>query len=181
MANSKDSEINRLRKLQRYYLRVAARAKERRARKVENRYERKSQGVTIAVRKRRRELLIPPIKSGVTTRDGEEVAAWIAPFIDHARAHGWQGRVNDGTRSLANAWYLWNNSARLGLIHYVSVAFPGSSNHIGYVWPKGAIDVSDAETFARLEHGRTINGRTLRAYKRVVGPRDDPHFSATGH
>jgi hypothetical protein len=122
-------------------------------------------------------------KSGRTWVDGHQVASWIAVILFEARADGVVFRVTSGERSYATALYLWNNAGRLGLIHYVSVAFPCNSNHCGVIFPKGAVDLYPWQNFLnwlRRQHklGRHEN---LKSYHDVVGSRDDVHFSHTGH
>jgi hypothetical protein len=154
----------------------------RSARRTANRHRKEKNRLLRVIRHRRKVLsLNKEVRQNLMWYDGHQVAGWIVPFLDHARAHGWRGHVNGGVRSEQTAWYLWNHAGRLGLQRWVSVAYPCTSNHCGYIYPKGAVDVSDPWTFARLEHGRTINGKTLRAYMYTVGPRDPVHFSHTGH
>ncbi len=39
------------------------------------------------------------VTAGVATFDGKPVAAWMKPYLDWARAHGWQGTLNSGYRT----------------------------------------------------------------------------------
>jgi hypothetical protein len=124
-----------------------------------------------------------PIKHGLTWIDGHQVASWIAPILFEARRDGVRFTVTSGIRTLATAQYLWNNAYRLGLIHYVSVAYPCSSNHCGYVYPAGAADCSPPWSLIEWLRRQHAKGRhtILKSYHDVVGSRDDVHFSHTGH
>jgi len=135
------------------------------------------------VRKARNARKVRRTSGTLTWVDGHQVATWIAEIILRARREGVHFTVTSGIRTLATAQYLWNNASRLGLIHYVSVAYPCSSNHCGAVYPKGAVDLSPPWAFIawlRREHahGRATN---LKSYHDTVGGRDDVHFSHTGH
>lgn len=122
-------------------------------------------------------------KNGLTWVDGHQVATWVAKILLEARADGVHFTVTSGIRTLATAQYLWNNAGRLGLIHYVSVAYPCSSNHCGYVYPKGAADCSPPWSLIAWLRRKHAQGKhtELKSYHDVVGSRDDVHFSHTGH
>ena len=121
--------------------------------------------------------------SGLTWVDGHQVSSWIAKILFTARKQGVNFYVTSGIRTLATATYLWNNAGRLGLIHYVSVAYPCQSNHCGFVFPKGAVDLSPWEFFLYWLRRQHSLGRyeELKSYHDVVGSRDNVHFSHTGH
>jgi hypothetical protein len=128
------------------------------------------------------------IGTGGTTKyfDGHRVATWIVDlYLAPARRAGVQFYVTSGERSLATAQYLWNNAGRLGLVHYVNVAYPCTSNHCGVVFPKGAVDAWDrdggSDRLRAYIRAHQVAGRELRAYHDVVGTRDEPHYSHTGH
>lgn len=104
--------------------------------------------------------------SGVANFEGTKVAAWIAPILKYARAHGWKGTLNNGFRSYAEQTKIYNSGIR-------PAAKPGTSNHEGSEWPRGAIDVnSGAAELARILR------RSPYANKLVwAGAKDPPHFS----
>ena len=108
--------------------------------------------------------------------DTKGVAAGLAPQVLRAlawaRAHGWSGSVTSGRRSTASQQYLWDNSARLGLVRGVSVAKPGTSMH-----ERGlAVDVTDVAGFQRAMASAPAGARLI-----WRGPTDPVHFSTTGH
>lgn len=172
MPKSKDPKINWLRKLRRYYLRVAERAKKRRATAVYRRNRRKANRVLRTIRHRRRVLSIRHRPPGLVWMDGKQVAAWVADELDKARRAGWRGYVVSGYRTPAY-------SERLCYGMCGAPRCPGrcagrSSNHSqGYIYPHGAVDVTDWQTLDRLSH--SLNLRIRNAL-----PADRVHFSATG-
>lgn len=101
--------------------------------------------------------------NGVGEFEGKKVAAWILPELEYARRHGWKGSVTSGFRSRAEQERIYNSGVR-------PAAKPGTSNHEGDEFPRGAVDVSDAETLARI---------LKRRRSRLVwaGSRDPVHFS----
>lgn len=118
----------------------------------------------------------PPLGGlGTTVIDGHPVANWIAEKVLCARAHGWTGTVTDGVRSDAEQ--------KQACIHVCgnpngcpgTCAEPGTSNHRGFIFPLGAVDVTDPVGFAAALRG--CNGpRLVNAL-----PADPVHFSYTGH
>jgi hypothetical protein len=82
-------------------------------------------------------------RTGVANFEGTPVAAWIKPELQYARAHGWKGTVNSGVRSFAEQTAIYNSGRR-------PAAKPGTSNHEGTQFPRGAVDVTDAQTLARI-------------------------------
>lgn len=101
---------------------------------------------------------------GVTRFDGKPVAKWIARELRYARAHGWKGSVNSGYRSFAEQKRIYNSGVR-------PAAKPGTSNHEGTQFPRGAVDVSDA---AQLSQILRRKGSKLK----WAGSKDPVHFSA---
>jgi hypothetical protein len=113
--------------------------------------------------------------SGTRVIDGIPVAKWIAPIVLWARAHGWHGRVTSGYRTVAQQ--------RQACIHVCGnpngcpnrCAKPGTSNHQYTEFPRGAVDVTDYDTFGAVvahypgEH--TIHNAL---------PLDPVHFSFSG-
>src|SRR5919112_567180 len=86
--------------------------------------------------------------AGVATFDGKPVAAWLKPYLDWARAHGWQGTLNSGYRTPEYSEHLCYGICG-------SPSCPGkcagrSSHHSIRVKPGGSIDVSDYVKFAEL-------------------------------
>jgi hypothetical protein len=107
----------------------------------------------------------PAAKSGVANFEGKKVAAWIAPALAYARAHGWKGTVNSGFRSFADQTRIYNSGVR-------PAAKPGTSNHEGTTFPRGAVDVSDAAQLSAILKRSPYAGRLVWA-----GAKDPVHFS----
>src|SRR3990172_4958827 len=170
MPKRKDKRLQRLRELRRKYLRIGKRAHKRKATKVRLRALRKAQGYLAAIRRRRKRLRKPPKhKPGLRYFDAIPVASWIEPELIWARNHGWGGRVNSGVRSYWKQWtifYIWRIRP---------AARPGTSNHEKYVYPGGAVDLTDDQGFIRALRSYP-GGSRLRWY----GPGDRVHFSSTG-
>jgi hypothetical protein len=113
------------------------------------------------------------VAAGVTI-DGVRVASWIAPRLRWARQHGWRGRVVSGIRSRrlqAQLYAEWQRGERAG-----PVARPGTSNHEGTRFPRGAVDVTDGDGLELAMRSWTGAGAPLVPF----GAGDRPHFSATG-
>jgi hypothetical protein len=102
---------------------------------------------------------------GVARFEGAPVAAWIAPILAYARQQGWRGAVTSGFRSYADQKRIYDSGVR-------PAAKPGTSNHEGDVFPRGAVDVSDAQTLARIIARSPYRGRLVWA-----GTKDPVHFS----
>ena len=105
------------------------------------------------------------LPGGVTKFEGAPVAAWIAPILAYARQQGWRGQVTSGFRSYADQKRIYDSGVR-------PAAKPGTSNHEGDVFPRGAVDVSDAQTLARIIARSPYRGRLVWA-----GSKDPVHFS----
>lgn len=101
---------------------------------------------------------------GVVDFEGTPVAAWIYPYLVYARSKGWKGKVESGWRSLAEQQAIWDSGVR-------PAARPGTSNHEGKRFPRGAIDVTHAEELAHILAG--LPGALLR----WAGSQDPVHFS----
>ena len=96
---------------------------------------------------------------------GKLVAGWIEPILGWARQHGWRGSVTSGYRSLAQQTAIYNSGVR-------PAAVPGTSNHEGTVYPRGAVDVSDASQLS------SVLSRSPYASTLVwAGSKDPVHFS----
>jgi len=113
-------------------------------------------------------------RAGVATFDGRPVAAWLKPYLDWARQHGWRGTLNSGWRDPAY-------SERLCQAMCGAPSCPGrcagrSSNHAGSVKPAGAVDVSDYVKFGELMRQCPYSPRIFNA----LGARDPVHFSSSG-
>ena len=113
-------------------------------------------------------------RAGVAKFDNRPVAAWLKPYLDWARANGWQGTVNSGWRDPAY-------SERLCQAMCGQPSCPGkcagrSSNHSGSTPGRGAVDVSDYVTFGRLMQRCPHSPRIFNA----LGAQDPVHFSASG-
>lgn len=107
----------------------------------------------------------PKIAGGTTKFDGKIVAAWIAPALKYARQHGWKGAVNSGFRSFEEQTRIYNSGVR-------PAAKPGTSNHEGDEYPRGAVDVSQAAQLAAILKGSPYAKRLVWA-----GAKDPVHFS----
>lgn len=195
MAEPKDERIRSLRKSRRKHLRIAKRAHKRRqtalkkrnweaarsALKVYRIHREAAQQKLHAIRARRKSLryrLRIPAKSGTRYFNGFQVAAWIYPILVAAQATGkWDGRLSSGWRSYAKQWWIYF-VARIR-----PAAYPGTSNHEGSKYPRGAIDTpSPWQLRAALKSiGRYgIGPGKLYGYMDAVGSNDPWHFSAYG-
>lgn len=104
-------------------------------------------------------------QTGTAKFEGHEVAAWIAPALRYARKHGWKGQVNSGFRSYEDQKRIYDSGVR-------PAALPGHSNHEGSEYPRGAVDVSDAEQLARILLRSPWRKKLIYA-----GSKDPVHFS----
>lgn len=100
---------------------------------------------------------------GVSKFEGKPVAAWIKPWLVYARKHGWKGTVSSGYRSYADQARIYASGVR-------PAARPGTSNHEGANFPRGAIDVTDQYTLDRIL-------RRARSPLKFAGSKDPVHFS----
>ena len=107
----------------------------------------------------------PSRLKGTANFEGSTVAAWIKPALVYARQHGWKGGVNSGFRSYQDQVRIWNSGVR-------PAARPGTSNHEGSDFPRGAVDVSDAGGLARALRGSPFQRALIYA-----GGKDPVHFS----
>jgi hypothetical protein len=99
------------------------------------------------------------------------IANWIIPELEWAAAHGWTGYVTSGYRSYQKQKELYELYQRGGNI----AARPGQSNHEGYEFPKGAVDVTNYNQFNAVLSKKP--GHKLR-WGIVIA--DYVHFSGTG-
>lgn len=106
-----------------------------------------------------------PTVSGVGTYGNKQVAAWIAPILEYAHAHGWKGQVTSGYRSAADQARIYNSGVR-------PAAKPGTSNHEFTAYPGGAVDTSDPEILARILAHSPYADQLVYA-----GAKDPVHFS----
>jgi tail lysozyme len=105
------------------------------------------------------------LPKGTDKFEGHTVAAWIAPVLQYAREHGWKGQVNSGFRSFADQQRIYNSGVR-------PAAKPGTSNHEGAEFPRGAVDVSDAQQLSDI-----IRRSKYRNLLQWAGSKDPVHFS----
>lgn len=103
--------------------------------------------------------------TGTATFDGKTVAAWIKPALVYARAHGWKGTVNSGFRSFAEQTRIYNSGVR-------PAAKPGTSNHEGSDFPRGAVDVSEAAQLSAI-----LANSPYASKLQWAGAKDPVHFS----
>jgi hypothetical protein len=83
--------------------------------------------------------------------------------LQKARQAGWQGTVTSGYRSFADQTRIYNSGVR-------PAAKPGTSNHEGTDFPRGAVDVTNAAQLSSIL-------RRLGAPLQWAGAKDPPHFS----
>jgi 3D (Asp-Asp-Asp) domain-containing protein len=131
-----------------------------------------------------------PLPAGVTTPNASwnpahlPIARWIVPYLKMAAGTGsagvgtqgparrgagggggWSGSVTSGFRSHAQQLRIWRSGVR-------PAAKPGTSNHEGASFPRGAVDVTKAaqlsEVLARLPGKHLL---------RWAGAKDPVHFS----
>ena len=81
--------------------------------------------------------------SGTKVFEGTRIAGWIVPILQYARQHGWTGQINSGFRTYAEQKAIWDSGVR-------PAARPGQSNHEGANFPRGAVDVSNAEQLSEI-------------------------------
>lgn len=112
-----------------------------------------------------RALSLSQLPKGTSHFEGKTVAAWIAPALAYARKHGWKGSVTSGFRSFADQTRIYNSGVR-------PAAKPGTSNHEGAEFPRGAVDVSDAAQLSAILQ-KSPYGKLLQ----WAGPKDPVHFS----
>lgn len=103
--------------------------------------------------------------TGTGSFDGKKVAGWIAPILEYARQHGWKGTVSSGYRSYADQERIYDSGVR-------PAAVPGTSNHEGSQFPRGAVDVTDAQQLAQI-----LARSPYRKRLRYAGSKDPVHFS----
>ncbi len=113
-----------------------------------------------------------PGSGGTSTFNGKRVASWMVPALTYATKHGWSGVISSGFRSRAEQERLYANRGN----NRYPVAKPGTSNHEGSVYPRGAIDTPDHQGLRRALAGYK-GARKPKWY----GPGDAVHFSGDGH
>jgi len=115
-----------------------------------------------------------PGPGGTTTVDGVVVAAWFAPLIAYAKAHGWHGTLTSGYRSK-------EDQARVCSTGVQPCATPGTSHHQGIAYPDGAIDVtprgSAPQAFVLAVRGSGLQGASE---IQAAGSKDPVHISIPG-
>ena len=104
---------------------------------------------------------------GVTTFDGKPCAKWVAAELTWARNHGWTGSLSSGYRSKAD-------QERVCATGVKPCATPGTSNHEGKVYPKGAADVTQEAQLDQVLSKKP--GRRLKWTGKSIG--DNVHFSS---
>jgi hypothetical protein len=101
------------------------------------------------------------------------VAAWLEPYLAWARQHGWHGRLTSGWRDPAHSEHLCMSMC--GKPSCAGRCAGRTSNHAGRIRPAGAVDVTDAATFAQLMRGCPLRPGILNDL-----PRDRIHYSSSG-
>jgi len=121
----------------------------------------------------------PANVGGLIWFDSHQVAAWIVPILQAARADGvWGGSVISGYRSPEYQCQVCSHICSGGCQNGCPglCAKPGTSNHQGITRPAGAVDVTDAAGLQRWcrAHGNPLHGNG------EMLPYDIPHFSSSG-
>lgn len=119
---------------------------------------------------------VPRDDGGTMRIDGYNVATWIGHIVLWARAHGWNGRVTSGYRSVADQREACRHVCGNPNGCPGTCAKPGTSNHQYTSFPRGAVDVSEYTEFGRIV-ARYPNGPTIKNDL----PLDRVHFSYSGH
>lgn len=114
---------------------------------------------------------------GVGSFDGRPVAKCAIPYLEYARAHGWEGGLNSGWRNP-----LYSRSLCINMCGAPSC--PGkcagtSSNHVGSTCDNFAIDVSDYVRFGQIMKSMPIPPGKHQIWN-ALGSRDPVHFSPSG-
>ena len=109
--------------------------------------------------------VVPGAAGTVRDPSGKLVAGWIEPILQWARGHGWAGSVTSGWRSYAEQKRIYDSGVR-------PAAVPGTSNHEGSAFPRGAVDVSDAEQLSSILLHSPYASTLIWA-----GSKDKVHFS----
>jgi peptidoglycan hydrolase-like protein with peptidoglycan-binding domain len=112
--------------------------------------------------------------AGVATFDGKPVAAWLKPYLDWARAHGWQGTLNSGYRTPEYSEHLCYGIC--GAPSCAGKCAGRSSHHSIRVKPGGSVDVSDYVRFGELMKQCPYSPRIFNNL-----PNDRVHYSSTGN
>lgn len=102
---------------------------------------------------------------GLVDFGGKQVASWIAPILKYAQSKGWKGSIESGYRSKAEQERIYDSGVR-------PAAVPGTSNHEGTEFPRGAVDVSEAEQLSKILQGSPYAQALVYA-----GSKDPVHFS----
>lgn len=119
-------------------------------------------------------------KNAPTTFDGCPVASWIVPSLQWARKNGWSGRVASGYRSCEHQRDVV--APEYAKQHRMTVAQayphgPCASNHCGLAYPRGAVDVTEAQQLNNVL--RNSPHKPGLVWGSIID--DGVHFSATGH
>jgi peptidoglycan hydrolase-like protein with peptidoglycan-binding domain len=112
--------------------------------------------------------------AGVAAFDGKPVAACLKPYLDWARAHGWQGTLNSGYRTPEYSEHLCHGIC--GAPSCPGKCAGRTSHHSIRVKPGGAIDVSDYVKFGELMRQCPYSPRIFNNL-----PSDRVHYSTTGN
>jgi peptidoglycan hydrolase-like protein with peptidoglycan-binding domain len=112
--------------------------------------------------------------AGVATFDNKPVAAWMKPYLDWARAHGWQGQLNSGYRTPEYSEHLCYGIC--GAPRCSGTCAGRSSHHSIRVKPGGSIDVTDYVKFGELMRQCPYSPRIFNNL-----PNDRVHYSSTGN
>jgi len=112
--------------------------------------------------------------AGVATFDNKPVAAWLKPYLDWARAHGWQGQLNSGYRTPEYSEHLCYGIC--GAPSCSGTCAGRSSHHSIRVKPGGSIDVTDYVKFGELMRQCPYSPRIFNNL-----PNDRVHYSSTGN
>jgi len=119
------------------------------------------------------------LPKGLADFEGSPVAGWIKPILEYGRSKGWKGSISSGYRTRAEQTKLYERYKNSGFDNRYIAAKPGQSNHEGYEFPDGAVDVGDPEILNNILTGSKY--KNVLCWAITHGLSDHPHFSHTGH
>lgn len=104
-------------------------------------------------------------RKGIVDFNGTKVAAWIAPILHYVQAHGVTPELSSGYRSKAEQTRIYDSGVR-------PAAVPGTSNHEGEQFPRGAVDIKNAQAVDKVLSSSPYSHLLVYA-----GEKDPVHFS----
>lgn len=104
-------------------------------------------------------------RKGIVDFGGHKVAAWIAPILQYVASKGVTPQITSGYRSKAEQERIYDSGVR-------PAAVPGTSNHEGDAFPRGAVDIANAQAVANA-----LKGSPYEKLLVYAGSKDPVHFS----